>query len=61
MIATTLIGGVFDIPVSAERKVYIPVDAKLPVDEPGVFVITLEQPGGVVVSKQDRVIAIASA
>lgn len=54
-------GGVFDIPVSAEGKVYIPIDAKLPVDEPGVFVITLEQPGGVVVSKQDRVIAIASA
>ncbi len=50
-------GGVFDI--STEGEVIIPIDCKLLVTDPRAFVITLEQPGGVVVSKQDVVVALA--
>ncbi|GJM23062.1 MAG: hypothetical protein DHS20C15_29770 [Planctomycetota bacterium] len=42
-------GGVFDVLESGE--VLIPIDAKLAVRTPEVFAITLEQPGGVVVSE----------
>lgn len=42
-------GGVFDIPPGAD-EVIVPIDAKLPVSNPAAFVITAEQPGGVVVS-----------
>lgn len=42
-------GGVFDIPAGVE-EVIVPIDAKLPVDSPTVFAITLEKAGGVVVS-----------
>jgi hypothetical protein len=41
-------GGVFDIPSGGESL--IAIDAKLAVAKPTVFAITLEQPGGVVVS-----------
>ncbi len=41
-------GGVFN--VDAQGEAIIPIDAKLPVDHPTVFAITLEKPGGVVVS-----------
>ena len=52
-------GGVFDI--GSEGTVKVPIDAKLRVDQPQAFVITLEQPGGVVKSKQDVVVALAKA
>jgi anti-sigma-K factor RskA len=42
-------GGVFDIPAGVE-EVIVPIDAKLRSTDPKVFAITLEQPGGVVVS-----------
>ena len=42
-------GGVFDIPAGSD-EVIVPIDAKLRADNPTVFAITLEQPGGVVVS-----------
>ena len=42
-------GGVFDIP-AGEDEIIIPIDAKLAVSNPAAFAITLEQPGGVVVS-----------
>ncbi|HNO78308.1 MAG TPA: anti-sigma factor [Phycisphaerae bacterium] len=42
-------GGVFDI--DAERNVIVPIDAKLTVVQPTVFAVTLEKPGGVVVSQ----------
>lgn len=42
-------GGVFD--VNADGEVIIPIDAKLRVDKPTVFAITVEKPGGVVVSQ----------
>lgn len=41
-------GGVFDVRVAGE--VVVPIEAKLHVDDPKVFAITLEKPGGVVVS-----------
>ncbi|PQJ27388.1 anti-sigma factor [Rubritalea profundi] len=49
-------GGVFDIPSGGEPMV-IPINNPLIVTAPKAFVITLEQPGGVVVSKQDIVVA----
>ncbi len=52
-------GGVFDV-VDA-GTVRIPIDAKLRIDQPEAFVITLEQPGGVVKSKQEVVVALAKA
>lgn len=42
-------GGVFDMPAAADEAL-VPIDAKLFVSHPAVFAITLEQPGGVVVS-----------
>ncbi|MGB0767372.1 MAG: hypothetical protein ACPGYV_06650 [Phycisphaeraceae bacterium] len=42
-------GGVFDI--TARGEVIVPIDAKLRSDSPAVFAITIEQPGGVVVSE----------
>jgi hypothetical protein len=41
-------GGVFDVAAAAE--VVVPFSARLPVDDPKVFAITAEKPGGVVVS-----------
>ncbi len=42
-------GGVFDIPSGAE-EIVVPIHAKLLIDDPRAFAITLERPGGVVVS-----------
>jgi len=42
-------GGVFDIPAGVD-EVIVPIDAKLRAADPKAFAITLEQPGGVVVS-----------
>lgn len=52
-------GGVFDIP--ATGTVVIPIRNPVAVNDPQTFVITMEQPGGVVVSKQQVVVAIAKA
>lgn len=52
-------GGVFDIDGSGQLTV--PIDAKLLIGEPGAFVITVEAPGGVVVSSQERVAMVAKA
>lgn len=51
-------GGVFDISVSHGTAI-IPIRNPLVVTNPQAFVITLEQPGGVVVSKQEVVVALA--
>lgn len=50
-------GGVFDI--SSSGEVIIPIDAKLRVLNPVAFAITIEKPGGVVVSTQERLPLIA--
>ncbi|MGC4083332.1 MAG: anti-sigma factor [Vicinamibacterales bacterium] len=53
-------GGVFDTPqAAAGGDLIIPFEAKLSVSKPAAFVVTVEQPGGVVVSKQQRVLALA--
>lgn len=53
-------GGVFNTPQNTiTGDVIIPFEAKLPVSKPAAFVVTVEQPGGVVVSKQERVLALA--
>lgn len=53
-------GGVFDIPASG-APVVVPIVAKLAIRRPVAFVITLEQPGGVVKSKQEKVVALAKS
>lgn len=50
-------GGVFDIASVGES--IIPIQAKLRVDKPTVFAITVEKPGGVVVSDQKRLPLLA--
>lgn len=44
-------GGVFDVPAGA-AEVIVPIDAKLRVRQPTMFAVTLEKPGGVVVSSR---------
>lgn len=52
-------GGVFDVPAGSSEFL-VPVLAKLPVRQPpGVFVVTKEAPGGVVVSEQKDVVLVA--
>jgi hypothetical protein len=51
-------GGVFDITPAGE--VIVPISAKLPVGEPVLFAVTVEQPGGVVVSKRERIVVTAA-
>ena len=51
-------GGVFDIPADGGFTI-VPIDAALDVTKPVAFVITVEKPGGVVVSKQETVAAVA--
>ena len=50
-------GGVFN--VNANGEVIIPITAKLFVQRPSLFAITIEKPGGVVVSKRDKLALIA--
>ena len=49
-------GGVFDV---AAGKTVIPIRARLAVEEPTLFAVTLEQPGGVVVSDRSRLVWVA--
>lgn len=51
-------GGVFDMPAS-ESEVVVPIRAKLPVGKPVLFAITVERPGGVVVSSRERIALLA--
>lgn len=46
-------GGVFDIP--SNGRVVVPIRAKLPVGQARIFAVTVEPPGGVVVSDRDVV------
>ena len=48
-------GGVFDVTVSDDGTIVVPIDAKLPVGEAAIFAVTKERPGGVVVSDRDIV------
>lgn len=51
-------GGVFDID-SETGDVVVAIKAKLPVTEPVLFAVTVEAPGGVVVSKRERIVVTA--
>lgn len=51
-------GGVFDVPRSGQ--VVIPIDAKLNVGHAGLFAVTVEEPGGVVVSEREPIVAVAA-
>lgn len=51
-------GGVFD--VRSDDELDLAIDAKLLVGKPKAFAITVERPGGVVVSSQERVVLLAA-
>lgn len=50
-------GGVFD--VTSTGEILVPIDAKLRVVSPAAFAITIEKPGGVVVSTQEKLPLLA--
>lgn len=51
-------GGVFDIP-PGQSEVIIPITAKLAIRNPAMFAVTIEKPGGSVVSSRDRIVVLA--
>jgi len=53
-------GGVFDVPANA-AEVIIPIHAALLVHKPAAFAVTVEKPGGVVVSARDHVVVLGAA
>ena len=50
-------GGVFN--TSEAGEVIIPINAQLKINEPNLFAVSKEKAGGVVVSKPDRLVAVA--
>jgi anti-sigma-K factor RskA len=50
-------GGVFD--VASDGEVLVRIAARLPVGRPTLFAVTLERPGGVVVSTRERLVLAA--
>lgn len=56
--ATPVDGGVFNIP-AGKKEVLIPIDARLPIKQATLFAITVEKPGGVVVSDRKRLPLLA--
>lgn len=51
-------GGVFDIPAGSD-EIIVPITAKVLVKDPTLFAVTVEKPGGVVVSKRERIVVAA--
>ena len=51
-------GGVFSVE-PGRREVVVPIDARLPVSRATLFAVTVEPPGGVVVSDRSRIAALA--
>ena len=51
-------GGVFDV-VSADGETLVEIDPKLPVSSAVLFAVTVERPGGVVVSDRSRIAVLA--
>ena len=51
-------GGVFD--VTSDGEVIVPISAKLQVGGAVLFAVTVEAPGGVVVSKRERIVVTAA-
>lgn len=50
-------GGVFD--VGSDGEVLVPIDPKVKVLKPTLFAVTLERPGGVVVSSREHILTVA--
>ncbi len=57
---TPIDGGVFDVD-STSGEILVPITAKLHVTRPTLFAVTVEKPGGVVVSKRERIVLTAAA
>lgn len=55
---TPIDGGTFD--VGADGEVIVPIDAKLKARNPKAFAVTIEKPGGVVVSGRERIVALGA-
>ena len=53
-------GGVFDVPADS-GEVVIPIHATLPVLKLAAFAVTVEKPGGAVVSGREHVVALGTA
>jgi hypothetical protein len=53
-------GGVFDVPPGRD-EIIVPMHPTLPVSRPVAFAVTVERPGGVVVSAREKVVAFAQA
>jgi hypothetical protein len=53
-------GGVFDVPANA-AEIVIPIHAALPVLSAKAFAVTIEKPGGVVVSGREHVVVLGAA
>jgi hypothetical protein len=53
-------GGVFDVPADPKGDVVIRIDPRLPVSRATAFAITVERPGGVVVSTRERLPLLAA-
>ncbi len=51
-------GGVFDMPAGVDEA-EVAIEAKLPVGRPTLFAVTVERPGGVVVSDRSRIASVA--
>lgn len=51
-------GGVFDIPAEG-GEVIVPIEAKIDVREAFGFAVTVEEPGGVVVSEREHIVVLA--
>jgi len=52
-------GGVFDVPANS-NEIIIPIRAELAVLKPAAFAVTVEKPGGVVVSAKDHVVVLGA-
>jgi len=55
--ATPIDGGTFD--VDANGDVVVPINPRLHATEPEMFAVTMEKPGGVVVSKREKIAVLA--
>jgi hypothetical protein len=51
-------GGVFDVPAGVD-EVLVPIHPRVPVGEVALFAVTVEVPGGVVVSSRERIALVA--
>ena len=55
--ATPIDGGIFD--VDHDGEIIIPITTKIPASGPTMFALTIERHGGVVVSKREKIAAVA--